>query len=97
MRRLRLHSGLRGRLHDGGIRRVRRHSETPLPSAALRSGREGTGDEGRGVRGHVDATHTQRTTNTKDRAMTKHKKGTGKPKAGILRPWLVDVPVDQLR
>ena len=32
-----------------------------------------------------------------ERAMTKHKKGTGKPKAGILRPWLVDVPVDQLR
>jgi hypothetical protein len=33
----------------------------------------------------------------KDRQMTKHKKGSGKPKAGILRPWLVDVPVDQLR
>lgn len=29
--------------------------------------------------------------------MTREKKGTGKPKAGILRPWLVDVPVDQLR
>jgi hypothetical protein len=33
----------------------------------------------------------------RERHMTKHKKGTGKPKAGILRPWLVDVPVDQLR
>lgn len=29
--------------------------------------------------------------------MNRNKKGTGKPKAGILRPWLVDVPVDQLR
>lgn len=33
----------------------------------------------------------------REKHMTKHKKGTGKPKAGILRPWLVDVPVDQLR
>jgi hypothetical protein len=84
--RLRVHSGLRGRLHSRGAQRTGRHARAQLSQTKLRSGRSGARSRCRA-----------RTRGGLTEGQMKGKKTQNPKKNGTLRPWLVDVVVDNLR
>ena len=97
LRRLRVHSRVRGRLFSGGAHRARRHEPAELPQEQLRGRRGFSRARRRDARARNDQLAVHPTIGKTERQIMKNDRKETDKKKGTLRPWLVDVAVEHLR
>ncbi len=96
VRRLRLHSGLRRRLHGRRAHRARRHGRTQLSQGGLEAGLVSLARQAAASAPQPSTSYvtTTRHRTVQEDSMKNEKK---QDKKGTLRPWLFDAVVEDLR